>query len=252
MTDPVALRELWRRVPVDDVGYLDPADLLTDPDDRPLLDLVERMARVRYQGWRNHDNRYRDVLGLDTTHGMTILDYGCGVGLDALQYAQAGNLVVVADLHPATVRLALRVLDAHERPALSGATIRLDGDLEPPYPDGWFDVIHMSGVLHHIPDPHPVLLRCHDWLRPGGELRLLLYSDQAWLRATRTPPPEDVTDHPALAEYGQHMDMPGSFADWYDPERLAARTRGLFTITRCFYAGPHRELLLATLQPATG
>jgi len=214
-----------------------------------LAALIDRMAEVRYRGWRNHQGRYRDMLGLGATSGRTILDYGCGIGLDALQHAQAGNDAVVADLHLPTVQLALRVLDLHGTPALSGAVIGADGDLDPTSPASYYDVIHMSGVLHHIPDPAPVLARCRRWLNPSGELRLLLYSDRAWRQVTGTDPPEEVVGHPAAERFASHMDMAGSYADWYDPSRLARRTEGLFTITRCEYVGTDGTLLAAVLIP---
>jgi 2-polyprenyl-3-methyl-5-hydroxy-6-metoxy-1,4-benzoquinol methylase len=102
VTDPAGLRELWRRIPVDDVGYLTAEELLARSD-TDLRTLIDRMEQTRYSGWRNHEGRWRDILGLDTTSGKTVLDYGCGVGLEALQYARAGNDVVVADLHLPTV-----------------------------------------------------------------------------------------------------------------------------------------------------
>lgn len=248
MIDQGELRALWRRIPVDDVGYLDAADLLRYSDGE-LRATVERMAEVRYRGWRNHENRWRDVLGLDSTSGKTVLDYGCGIGLEALQYAQAGNRVVVADLHGAAVDLAWRVLDAYGHPAFGSAMILDSGAINPDFGDHAFDVIHMAGVLHHIPDPSPVLAHCQRWLKPQGELRLLLYSDQAWRQATSTDPPEHVEDHPAAGHYAQFMDMPGSYADWYDQDRLASRAGQWFRVKRCEYVGPDRTLLAATLTP---
>ncbi len=250
MTD---LRELWRRIPVDDVGYFTAEELLGYRDD-DLRALVARMGQARYLGWRNHQGRWRDVLGLDVTRGKTVLDYGCGIGLEACQYAAAGNRVTVADLHPATVELALRVLGffaygAHPDPM--GAVIGPDGDLDPPFPAGFFDVVHMSGVLHHIPDPAPVLAHCRRWLKTRGQLRLLVYSDRAWRQVTGTDPPDQVAGHPEADRFASYMDMAGGYADWYDPARLAHRTEDLFRISRCEYVGPDGTLLAAVLTPKT-
>lgn len=242
------LRELWRRIPVDDVGYFTAQELLAHDDDT-LRRLVDRMAETRYQGWRNHENRYRDVLGLDTTVRKRVLDYGCGIGLDALQYAQAENAVVVADLHAATVALARRVLSLYGCSALTGQAIGPNGDLLGRSPDGWFDVIHMSGVLHHIPDPAPVLAHCHRWLKARGQLRLLVYSDRAWRQVTGTDPPDQVAGHPDADRFASHMDLAGGYADWYDPARLARRTGGLFRMVRCEYVGAEGTLLAAVLTP---
>ena len=87
----------WSAPPVDDVGYLLSEELLTWHDEA-LLDLINQMAVSRYQGWRNWEMRWRTVLGLDSTRDSDVLDYGCGVGLEALQYAKLGNRVTIADI----------------------------------------------------------------------------------------------------------------------------------------------------------
>ena len=93
--------------------------------------------------------------------------------------------------------------------------------LKPPEP---LDVIHCSGVLHHIVDPVPVVREMAGWLVDGGELRLMLYSDKAWLAATSEyPPPEDVTDSPLREKFVRHWDAVGDWADWYNHQRLVDR-----------------------------
>jgi SAM-dependent methyltransferase len=241
-------REAWSRLPVDDRGYLHTDQLLAMTDGE-LLALVADMERVRYQGWRNHQNRWRDTLGLDTTHGKVVLDYGCGVGLEALQYARAGNAVVVADINPAAVTVAGRVLAAHDLPALDGAVIGDPATLEPSFPARWFDIVHLAGVLHHIPDPRPTVELAHRLLKPNGELRLMVYSDQAWRAAVGTDPPFDVAADPDLGRYVRTMDEVGDWADWYDRKRLEVRFGDLFTVGRCEYLTPDGRYLAAVLDP---
>src|ERR1051326_6937817 len=88
-------QEQWSRPPVDDVGYL-PSSQLLQLADADLVELIEKMARVRYTGWRNYENRWRVTLGLDDTHGKRILDFGCGTGLEALQVAPTNCVIVAA------------------------------------------------------------------------------------------------------------------------------------------------------------
>lgn len=40
------------------------------------------------------------------------------------------------------------------------------------FPAGWFDAVHMSHVLEHMPDPWATLLEIHRILRPGGVLAI--------------------------------------------------------------------------------
>lgn len=52
------------------------------------------------------------ALGYGGTGGMTVLDVGCGQGLDLAQYALAGAIVTGIDLTPRHVELARAHLDA--------------------------------------------------------------------------------------------------------------------------------------------
>src|SRR5258708_6545824 len=98
----------WSRPPVDDYAYKSSEELLQLPD-QALRDLILKTQHIRYTGWRNHNNLWRECLGLDTTEGKRILDFGCGIGLEALQFAPK-NDVIVADIVDPNVRLAQRVV----------------------------------------------------------------------------------------------------------------------------------------------
>lgn len=203
MTDPAVA---WASPPVDDVGYIEATKLLALSDD-DLHDLVIDFERTRYEGWRNWNGNWRRVLKMDDTVDKRVLDWGCGVGIEALQYARAGNRVRVHDIVPTNVQLARRVLE------LFG------------YSDdksiSFYDVVHCSGVLHHIPDPaKTVNLVFRRKLVKGGELRLMLYSDWAWRKHIGDDPPENTSEHPSFPEYVAAMDAVGSYADWYDADKL--------------------------------
>src|SRR5262245_5608855 len=94
----------WSSPPVDDIGYI-PSEQLLKMSTEELAEMVQAMELNRYGGWRNWENRWYHFLGLDSTHDKYVLDYGCGVGIEALQYARAGNDVVLADISRDNVRL---------------------------------------------------------------------------------------------------------------------------------------------------
>jgi SAM-dependent methyltransferase len=224
-------RKAWSSPPVDDIGYLPAAELLSWSD-QTLLDLIDEMEDNRYKGWRNWNGNWRRVFGLDTTSNAVVLDYGCGVGLEALQYAKHRNSVLLADICDANVFLAAHVLRLHGYEP--GAEIVLQKT--PPFAflaDESVDVVHCNGVLHHIPRPEPVVRQFAKWLKPGGEVRLMVYSDQAWRIATNTEPPERVEEHEDFEKYVRHWDAVGNYTDWYDAERIAKRFGEWFTIDIC-------------------
>ena len=229
-------RRVWSSPPVDDVGYLSSKDLLTW-DDEALVDLISGMEKTRYRGWRNYRGNWRRLMGLDKTENKDILDYGCGVGIEALQYARLGNRIWLADISLENTELAARVLQLHGFRAEDCLWISSEVSEVTPWliPKDWiFDVVHCAGVLHHIPDPIPVVRSIHRALRNGGELRLMLYSDEAWRIATKTEPPEgDVFDYVEFDAFWQFWDPIGGYADWYDRAKLEARFGSWFEVKHC-------------------
>lgn len=240
-------RRQWSNPPVDDVGYLAASELLAVPD-AELRGVVERMELTRYGGWRNHANLWREVLGLDSTTGACVLDLGCGVGVEALQYLRAGNEVDLADISRDNLRLAERVLQLRYPDA---DPCLLEVADEPPYvptPPRYYDVIHCVGVLHHVPHARELIERCHELTVSGGELRLMLYSDEGWRRAVGTEPPAYVVVDPGFARFVAYFDSVGSYADWYDREKLTTWFGDLYDVERFEYITPWRQYLAAVLR----
>src|SRR2546423_4443851 len=105
------------------------------------------------------------------TRGLRVLEIGCGIGTDGLQFARAGAVYTGVDLTEAAVDLArknfasaglrgeFRVADAE----------RLD------FADESFDIVYSHGVLHHTPDVDSAVREIHRVLKPGGRALVMLY-----------------------------------------------------------------------------
>jgi len=113
---------------------------------------------------------------------------------------------------------------------------------------GTVDVIHCVGVLHHIPEPRPVVDAMHRWLAPDGELRLMLYSDNGWRIVTGTEPPDDVTNHPAREKFVRGFDSVGDWADWYDEPKVTRLFGDLFVVDRFRYLTPDWRYIALVLR----
>lgn len=234
-------RTEWAKPPFDNIGYLSSAEVLSRTPDELRALIIEcernRYALATMDGLcRNHANRWRESLGLDSTHGKRILDFGCGIGLEALQFARAGNRVVLADIAPDNLRLARRVLEVFGVPCEGTAVVAG----EPPFFDtkGQFDIFYSNGVLHHTPRIREILARAHEVLRSGGEARLMLYSDKAWLHwvgGILPPIDADVSKDPGFTKFIRAFDDVGHYADWYSLEKVRHITRGLFEVARYEY-----------------
>lgn len=233
----------WSRPPVDDYGYV-PADEMFQMPDAQLRHLILQAGRVRYSGWRNHRNLWRDRLGLDTTSGKRILDFGCGIGLEALQFAPR-NEVIVADIVPESVLLAERVarIFGYEVKTAQIAELAPFMEIEP------VDIFYCNGVLHHIPYAEEVLR----WAAGiSHEIRLMLYSDRGWAKYVGSPVPPstlDVRDHPDFEKFVRAFDQVGTYADWYSAEKLVHRFGSFLHLKTFDYITNDDRYCVAIMEP---
>lgn len=96
------------------------------------------------------------------------LGSGPGVAASALATAFPGATVTAVDGSRA---LLDRALARAERVGLGGRVRALQHDLtESLSAIPWADVLWISRVLHHLPDPAGALAELHDRLRPGGRI----------------------------------------------------------------------------------
>jgi SAM-dependent methyltransferase len=125
---------------------------------------------------------YIDLLPVSGKAGMAVLDFGCGPGHDLIGFAHYSRprRLVGVDISTSSLEEARQRLELH---GASAELVRVDaGDYDLPFEAGSFDYIHCSGVLMLIEDPLRMLREFWRLLRPGGELRLMVYNyDSIWL-----------------------------------------------------------------------
>lgn len=96
--------------------------------------------------------------------GGRLLDIGCAWGGYLWRMHELGWEVHGIELNATAAR--------HAREELGLVNVR-DGSFDDlDYPDGFFDVVHMSMVLEHLHDPGGALRRINRLLRAGGQLIL--------------------------------------------------------------------------------
>lgn len=132
--------------------------------------------------------------------GKNVLEVGCGIGTDTLQFAKSALNVAAFDISPESIRLA------SERAKLSGVTnVQFychdisDSELEPPIPA--FDLVYSFGVLHHVPRPEKILRAMNSVLKPDGELRIMLYAKYSWKHLFTRQQPEAQAGCPYVKWY---------------------------------------------------
>jgi SAM-dependent methyltransferase len=132
---------------------------------REFFDEVERHRYTEYAPWMPR------VMGFNDFAGARLLEVGCGMGSDLLQFARGGAVCTGVDLTPRSIEISRHRFRLYgER----GDFLISDGE-HLPFASESFDVVYSNGVLHHTPDTAKAVREVHRVLRTGGTAKVMLY-----------------------------------------------------------------------------
>ncbi len=132
---------------------------------REFFDEVERHRYQDYAPWMP------EVMGFKEFAGARLLEVGCGMGTDLLQFARAGASVTGVDLTPRSIQISQQHFAVY---GASGDFAISDAE-HLPFANESFDVVYSNGVLHHTPDTAGAVREVHRVLRSNGQARVMLY-----------------------------------------------------------------------------
>jgi ubiquinone/menaquinone biosynthesis C-methylase UbiE len=112
----------------------------------------------------------------DRWRDKRVLEIGCGLGTDAVNFARAGAEYTGVDLSSVSLDLAKQRFAAF---GLDGGFVHSNAEALEVRPAS-FDLVYSFGVIHHTPDPDAVLRQARRAIRPDGEFRLMLYAKDSW------------------------------------------------------------------------
>ena len=138
---------------------------------REWFDEVDRRFIESARHFAHSDRPFGKIIPFDEIAGKRVLEVGCGMGLHTELMARAGAQVTAIDISPRSVaatqaRLALKGIAADVR-ELDAETVDLRDE---------FDFIWSWGVIHHSSRTGRVLRNLYTALKPGGQLRFMVYS----------------------------------------------------------------------------
>lgn len=140
--------------------------------------VMEQYAEFPYPQWKRFDRNKKLFTCPDKLKNkpLEILIAGCGTGQEAMYYSHTfpeANILAV-DLSKTSLAYAIRQtreLGAKNISFAQADILELPGAL-----NRTFDVISSSGVLHHMEEPEKGFAALDRLLKPGGIMRLALYS----------------------------------------------------------------------------
>jgi 2-polyprenyl-3-methyl-5-hydroxy-6-metoxy-1,4-benzoquinol methylase len=112
--------------------------------------------------------------------GKRVLEVGCGIGTDSVNFARAGAELTAIDLSEESLRIA------RERAQVMGVADRITflqanaEELTSVVHDGPYDLVYSFGVIHHTPHPETALAEMRALTAKGGMLKLMVYHRRSW------------------------------------------------------------------------
>jgi ubiquinone/menaquinone biosynthesis C-methylase UbiE len=105
--------------------------------------------------------------------GQSVLEIGCSIATDGLEFAKGGAIYTGIDLTPRSIDLAKERFDLFGVP---GDLLVANAEERLPFPDETFDHVYSFGVIHHSPVPEKIVREMYRVLRKNGTFTVMLYN----------------------------------------------------------------------------
>lgn len=118
----------------------------------------------------------REAKGLEDKH---LLEIGCGMGYDSLEFLKRGVRVTATDLTPNAARLAKLHFEAE---GVAAESVHTENALQLSFPDNTFDAVWSNGVLHATGNTRLAIAEARRVLKPGGRAIIShFYRRPSWM-----------------------------------------------------------------------
>jgi 2-polyprenyl-3-methyl-5-hydroxy-6-metoxy-1,4-benzoquinol methylase len=160
-----AVREYWNRRPCNirhSRKLLGTREFYDEVEARKYFVEPHIPAFAQFERWKN----------------KKVLEIGCGIGTDSVNFARAGADLTVVELSEQSLGICKKRFAVFGLKAkfYSGSAEQLTSFL----PRESYDLIYSFGVIHHTPHPERALAQMLNYCKPQTELRLMLYAKWSW------------------------------------------------------------------------
>ena len=128
----------------------------------------------------SYDKKYgynREFVDYESLKGKKILEIGCGLGIDLVQFAKAGAITTGMDISDFAVEMSRKNLEIHN---LKADVFRGDGEYLA-FEDESFDSVFAISSIPYTQNPEKMIREIHRVLKKGGEAYLVVYNSGSWL-----------------------------------------------------------------------
>jgi len=158
---------------MDYVGHLGRPDLADDDTARLFFRRIDtEFYRAAWFAHAPGDPLFAGLVDYAGWRGRRVLEVGCGLGAISGELARQGVCVTALDLTWTGAAAAAKRFSLDRTRA---AAVQADAEALP-FADRSFDTVWSWGAIHHTTTPSRAIAEIHRVLRPGGELRMMVYN----------------------------------------------------------------------------
>lgn len=111
--------------------------------------------------------------------GKHLLEIGCGMGYDSLEFLKRGVRVTATDLTPNAVAMTIRHFEVE---GVQAEAVHTANALDLPFDDNTFDAVWSNGVLHATGNTERAIQEARRVVRPGGRIIIShFYRKPSWM-----------------------------------------------------------------------
>lgn len=160
--------------------------------------------------------------------GKHLLEIGCGMGYDSLEFLKRGVRVTATDLTPNAVALTRRHFEIE---GVEAEDVRIANALDLPFDDNTFDAVWANGVLHATGSTQQAISEAGRVLKPGGRAIIShFYRRPSWMYVLNRLGRENIEykeEDPPVNEFYSEQEILDMFADFKVLEAVQDHYRAL-------------------------
>ena len=160
-------------------------DVRTYWDDRPCnvkhskkevgtKEYFDEVERKRYTA----EPHIPSFAGFSNTKGKKVLEVGCGMATEGINYARAGANYTGTDLSTESLDLAEKRFKVYNEKG--NFYLGNSEELSSFVPVETYDLIYSFGVIHHSPHPEKIISEIKKYMNKDSTLKIMLYASESW------------------------------------------------------------------------
>ncbi len=113
-------------------------------------------------------------------NGKKVLEIGCGIGTDTVNFARSGAKVTAVDLSETSLKLARQraeVFELQDKITFIQANAE---ELSCYVPVEKYDLVYSFGVIHHTPHPEKVIAEIRKYMDRDSTFKIMVYYRNSW------------------------------------------------------------------------